>query len=389
MATLNALDLSRALIACPTVTPENQDSDGQAQNVLQEALEGLGFTCHSKTFSDVNTPDVTNLYARLGSAAPNFCFAGHTDVVPVGDLDAWHVDPFGAEVTDGILYGRGASDMKTSIACFAEATSRFIDRHGSDFGGSISFLITGDEEGPAINGTRKLLEWTKEQGEVLDACLVGEPTNPTTLGEMVKIGRRGSLNGTLTVYGVQGHTAYPHLADNPVHRLVRMLDILISETLDSGSDHFQASTLQVSTIDVGNPATNVIPAKATAVFNIRFNDLHSSATLDKWLREKLDAIVGDYELEVYVSGESFLTPPGDLSDMIVAAVKAATGREPELSTTGGTSDARFIKDYCPVAEFGLIGQTMHKSNECVAVEDMEALTDIYTSLLERFFKKNG
>ncbi len=382
---VNALDLSRALIQCSSVTPE----DGGAQKVLQDALEGLGFTCHSKTFSADNTPDVSNLYARLGRAQPNFCFAGHTDVVPVGDLDAWTVDPFGGDVTDGVLYGRGAADMKTAIACFAEATSRFIEKHGQDFGGSISFLITGDEEGPAINGTRKLLEWAKAEGETLDACLVGEPTNPTTLGEMIKIGRRGSLNGTLTVYGVQGHTAYPHLADNPIHRLVTMLEVLTAWELDTGSDHFQASTLQVSTVDVGNSATNVIPAKATAVFNIRYNDLHSSATLDKILREKLDVIGSDYELNIFVSGESFLTPPGSLSDIISEAVQAVTGSTPELSTTGGTSDARFIKDYCPVAEFGLIGQTMHKSNECVTVKDLEGLTDIYISVLERFFEKNG
>lgn len=382
---VNALDLSRALIQCPSVTPE----DGGAQKVLQDALEGLGFTCHSQTFSDDNTPDVTNLYARLGEAAPNFCFAGHTDVVPVGDLESWTVDPFGGDVKDGVLYGRGASDMKTAIACFAEASARFVEKHGIDFGGSISFLITGDEEGPAINGTKKLLKWAKSEGEVLDACLVGEPTNPTTLGEMIKIGRRGSLNGTLTVYGVQGHTAYPHLADNPIHTLVKMLEVLTTENLDDGSDHFQASTLQVSTVDVGNPATNVIPAKATAVFNIRYNDLHTSATLDKMLREKLDMCDGDYTLDIYVSGESFLTPPGAFSDILAKAVQSVTGNAPELSTTGGTSDARFIKDYCPVAEFGLIGQTMHKSNECVGVKDLAALTDIYTLVLEYFFEKNG
>jgi len=382
---LNALDLSRAMIACPSVTPE----DGGAQKVLQDALAGLGFTCHSQTFSDDNTPDITNLYARIGSASPNFCFAGHTDVVPVGDPDSWQDDPFSAAVKDGVLYGRGAADMKTAIACFAEAAALFLEKHGADFGGSISFLITGDEEGPAINGTRKLLEWTKEQGEVLDACLVGEPTNPTSLGEMIKIGRRGSLNGTLTVHGVQGHTAYPHLADNPIHRLVKMLDVLSAEPIDDGTDHFQASTLQVSTVDVGNPATNVIPGKATAVFNVRYNDLHTSATIDSWLREKLDAVGGEYELDIYVSGESFLTPPGPFSEIIADAVRSVTGNEPELSTTGGTSDARFIKDYCPVAEFGLIGQTMHKSNECVAVKDMAALTEIYAAVLGRFFEKSS
>ena len=385
MATINALDLTRAMIACPSVTPE----DGGTQKVLQDALAGLGFTCHNQTFSDDNTPDVSNLYARLGSTSPNFCFAGHTDVVPVGDLDSWEDDPFSAEVKDGMLYGRGAADMKSAIACFAEATSRFLENHGSDFGGSISFLITGDEEGPAINGTRKLLEWAKAEGEVLDACLVGEPTNLTELGEMIKIGRRGSLNGTLTVRGVQGHTAYPHLGDNPIHRLVKMLSVLTNEPMDDGTDHFQASTLQISTVDVGNPASNVIPAKAIAVFNIRYNDLHTSATLESWLRKKLDAVGGEYDLNIYVSGESFLTQPGPLSKIIAGAVQSVTGNAPELSTTGGTSDARFIKDYCPVAEFGPIGQTMHKSNECIAVQDLAALTDIYTAVLERFFEKSS
>ena len=385
MATINALDLTRAMIACPSVTPE----DGGTQKVLQDALAGLGFTCHNQTFSDDNTPDVSNLYARLGSTSPNFCFAGHTDVVPVGDLDSWEDDPFSAEVKDGMLYGRGAADMKSAIACFAEATSRFLENHGSDFGGSISFLITGDEEGPAINGTRKLLEWAKAEGEVLDACLVGEPTNLTELGEMIKIGRRGSLNGTLTVRGVQGHTAYPHLGDNPIHRLVKMLSVLTNEPMDDGTDHFQASTLQISTVDVGNPASNVIPAKAIAVFNIRYNDLHTSATLESWLRKKLDAVGGEYDLNIYVSGESFLTQPGPLSKIIAGAVQSVTGNAPELSTTGGTSDARFIKDYCPVAEFGPIGQTMHKSNECIALQDLAALTDIYTAVLERFFEKSS
>jgi len=380
---INALDLSRSLIKCSSVTPE----DGGAQIILKNVLADLGFSCTMKNFSDKNTPDVTNLYARIGDSAPNFCFAGHTDVVPVGDEDSWTKDPFGGEIVDGILYGRGASDMKTAIACFVEATSRFLENHGSDFGGSVSLLITGDEEGPAINGTRKLLEWAKSKGEVFDACLVGEPTNPTSLGEMIKIGRRGSLNGTITVHGVQGHTAYPHLAKNPIHTLVDMLSALTNLHLDEGSKHFQASTLQVSSVDVGNSATNVIPAKAKAVFNIRYNDLHNSETLKTKLRETLNSIDHNYELDIYVSGESFLTPPGHLSNLIAQAVEMVTGKTPELSTTGGTSDARFIKDYCPVAEFGLTGKTMHKSDECVAVKDLESLTKIYLVILEQFFEK--
>ena len=382
---INALDLSRSLIKCSSVTPE----DGGAQEVLEKVLDKLGFACHTKVFTDRNTPDITNLYARLGTSSPNLCFAGHTDVVPVGDKESWKQDPFGAEVVDGLLYGRGASDMKTAIACFIEATSRFIKTYGPNFGGSISFLITGDEEGPAINGTRKLLEWSKSEGEVIDACIVGEPTNPTSLGQMIKIGRRGSLNATLTVMGIQGHTAYPHLAKNPIHTLINMLNALTNLHLDDGTKHFQASTLQVSTIDVGNPATNVIPATAKTVFNIRYNDLHDSNALEKVLRETLDAIDKDYKLDIHVTGESFLTPPGNLSKILTHAIKSVTGKTPELSTTGGTSDARFIKDYCPVAEFGLIGKTMHKTDECVAIKDLESLTRIYSAVLEQFFKKNN
>ncbi len=378
---VDAIELARAMIRCNSVTP----TDGGAQNVLKTALEGLGFDCELVTFSDDGTPDVQNLYARLGDSGPNFCFAGHTDVVPIGDDDAWVVDPFGAEVKDGTLYGRGAVDMKSAIACFADAASQFLEAHKGDFGGSISFLITGDEEGPAINGTRKVLAWAQDKGESWDACVVGEPTNPKDIGEMIKIGRRGSLNGKLTVYGVQGHTAYPHLADNPIHRLAKMVDALTAAELDQGSNHFQASTLQFSTIDVGNPATNVIPARASATFNVRFNDLHTSANVEAWAREKLDGIGGDYDLDIYVSGESFLTPPGRLSDILAGAVRAVTGKDPDLSTTGGTSDARFIKDYCPVAEFGLVSQTMHKANESVAVEDIQTLTKIYLTVLENFF----
>ena len=381
---INALDLSRSLIKCNSVTPK----DNGRQKILEETLKDLGFSCHTKIFTDENTPDIRNFYARLGTSAPNFCFAGHTDVVPIGDKDSWTKDPFSAEVVDGLLYGRGASDMKTAIACFIEATSQFVKNHGPNFNGSISLLITGDEEGPAVNGTRKLLEWVKSEGEVIDACIVGEPTNPTNLGEMVKIGRRGSLNATLTVFGIQGHTAYPHLAKNPVHTLIDMLNVITNLHLDDGSEHFQASTLQVSTIDVGNTATNVIPGKAKTVFNIRYNDLHDSITLDRKLRDALNAIDENYELDIHVTGESFLTPPGDLSNIVSQAVASVTSRTPELSTTGGTSDARFIKDYCPVVEFGLVGQTMHKPDECVSIKDLELLTKVYKEILEQFFKKN-
>lgn len=380
-APVDALTLAQALIRCPSVTP----ADEGALDTLQAALDGLGFTCHRLTFSEAGTPDVDNLYARLGTGAPNFCFAGHTDVVPVGNAAGWTVDPFGAEIIDGVLYGRGATDMKGSIACFVEAVARFVEKHGTDFSGSISLLITGDEEGPSINGTRKVLGWMTEQGEALDVCIVGEPTNPGLLGEMVKIGRRGSLSGFLTVHGTQGHTAYPHLADNPLPRLVAMLAAISGEKLDDGTDHFQPSNLQLTTIDVGNTATNIIPGGAKATFNVRFNDLHTSDSLEAWIRGKFDAVGGEYEVEFQRTGEAFLTPPGPLSDLLSSAIKAGTGQTADLSTTGGTSDARFIKDFCPVAEFGLISQTMHKTDERVALSDLAKLTDIYEAVLDGYF----
>ena len=380
-APVDAVELARALIRCPSVTPE----DGGSQETLARALESLGFVCHRMAFEAAGTPDVKNLYARLGTGSPNFCFAGHTDVVPVGDLDAWTVDPFGAEIHDGVLYGRGAADMKGAIAAFVGAVSRFLDRRGNAFDGSISLLITGDEEGPAINGTVKVLRWMEERGERIDDCLVGEPTNPTRLGEMIKIGRRGSLSGWLTVRGVQGHTAYPQLADNPLPRLARMLSALADTPIDDGTDHFQPSNLQLTTVDVGNAATNVIPAVARAAFNIRFNDLHTGEDILAWVRERLDSVGGEYELDTHLTGESFLTPPGRLSGLIQQSIGSTVGAEAELSTTGGTSDARFIKDHCAVAEFGAIGQTMHKVDERVSLADLSALGEIYEGVLNGYF----
>jgi len=380
---IETLPLAQELIRRPSVTPK----DAGALDVLQGALESLNFTCHRIPFGE-GEARVDNLYARLGTEAPNFCFAGHTDVVPEGDPADWTHDPFSGEIKDGILHGRGASDMKGAIAAFVSAASAFLEARGWDFGGSISLLITGDEEGDAINGTRKMLEWLDEQGEQLDMCLVGEPTNPENLGDMIKIGRRGSLTGKLTVHGVQGHTAYPHLADNPVHRLVRMLDAITNVTIDDGTEHFQATTLQISTIDVGNTASNVIPARASATFNSRFNDTWSGADLEAWVRERFDEAMGPggrYDLAVRVSGESFLCPPGPLSDAIADAAEAELGMRPELSTTGGTSDARFIHKHCPVAEFGAIGKTMHKVDEQMPVADLEALARIYVRVLKTIF----
>ena len=381
--TLDPVEFTADLIRCPSITP----SEGGALDLLQHTLEGLGFKCYRLPFSDVDTPDVDNLYARYGKATPNFCFAGHTDVVPTGPVEEWSANPFHAEVKDDVIIGRGAADMKGAIAAFVSAAQRFID--AGAFDGSISFLITGDEEGPAINGTRKMLNWLDENQEKLDICVVGEPTNPMELGEMAKIGRRGSMNMILNVRGTQGHVAYPHLANNAAHRLVAMLNALISEPLDDGNAHFQASSLQITSIDIGNPTENVIPGEAEARFNIRFNDIHTSESLATWVRNKLDGAANgtDYDLKVRVSGESFIFPPGELSNLISDACEKVVGRRPELSTTGGTSDARFIKNHCPVAEFGLIGQTMHKVDERTRIDDIQNLSEIYLAMLEAYFRR--
>ena len=364
------LPLAQALIRRASITPKDEG----CLDVLKAALETLGFSCHDLVFGEVR-----NLYARRGRQAPVFGFAGHTDVVPPGQ--GWSVDPFQAQVIEGQLFGRGAVDMKGAIAAFVAAVARLGENHK----GSIALLITGDEEGRAIDGTVKVLEWMQAKGEKMDLCLVGEPTNPRRLGEALKVGRRGSLNGRLTVQGVQGHAAYPHLADNPIPCLLRLLRPLAEEALDQGSPHFEPSSIAITTIDVGNPATNVIPAQAKAGFNIRFNDLHNSASLEKRLRETFarEAKGGTWDLEIEVSGESFLTGPGPLVDAVRAAVKDVTGLDPELSTSGGTSDARFIKDHCPVVEFGLGGATMHKADERVPLADLEALAEIYQALLSR------
>ena len=380
--TLDPVELAAALIKRPSVTPKDEG----AIPLLAKTLEGLGFACDIVEFTEQGTTPILNLYARRGSTAPNFCFAGHTDVVPPGDLKSWSVDPFGGQVLEGSLYGRGASDMKGAIACFVAAVSRFLEAH-RDFDRSISLLITGDEEAAAVNGTKKLLDWAAKRGERFDLCIVGEPTSAKKLGDMVKIGRRGSLNGFLTVTGIQGHTANPHLADNAAHRLLKMLSGLLAEPIDRGNERFPPTDLQISTIDIGNPTTNVIPGEARAVFNIRYNDQWTSKTLEAWLRQKLDAAGGRYKLAIQVSGESFLTPPGTVSDMLTRAIGQVTGLTPELSTTGGTSDARFIHHYCPVAEFGLVGLTMHKVDERAPVADLAALTEIYRAALELYFAK--
>ena len=381
-APLDAAALAARLIRRPSVTPHDEG----AIPLLVETLQPLGFHCETVEFAEGGAP-VLNLYARIGRDGRNFCFAGHTDVVPPGDTAGWSVDPFAGVVKDGRLIGRGAVDMKGAIAGFTAAAAQFLAARGQEFGGSISLLITGDEEGVAVNGTRKLLDWLASKGETLDACIVGEPTSAHLLGDTVKIGRRGSLNGFLTVHGVQGHTAYPQLADNAAHRLIALLSALTAGPLDEGSAHFQPSTLAVSTIDIGNRATNVIPGIARAVFNIRFNDRWTSDSLRAWLKEKLDAAGGRYDLDIQVSGESFLVPPGEVSDLLTTAIHRGSGRTPELSTTGGTSDARFIHRFCPLAEFGLVNATMHKLDEQVPLDDLAALTAIYRTVLDLYFPR--
>ena len=370
MPCADPLDLARALIRCASVTP----ADDGAQAIVAEALGMLGFTVHRLRFGGTE-----NLFARIGNGGPHFCFAGHTDVVPPGA--AWRTDPFGAELADARLFGRGACDMKGAIAAFIAAVPGILPLPC----GSISLLITGDEEGPARDGTVRVLEWMQAHGHIPDMCLVGEPTNPAKLGEVIKVGRRGSLNATLRVLGVQGHVAYPHLADNPVHRLIAALNALTSGPLDGGTRWFEASCLQVTSIDVGNAATNVIPAAAEARLNIRFNDEHTGASLATWLRQVIAPHAPRFELDVSVSGEAFLTEPGPFTTLLADVVKLVTGTTPRLDTGGGTSDARFIARYCPVAEFGLVGATMHKADENVSLADLRALTEIYAGVLRGVF----
>ncbi len=373
------LALARALIACASVTP----ADAGAQDVLAAALAGIGFTIHRLPFGGPPDGPIDNLFATFGSGAPHFAFAGHTDVVPAGDPVGWSVDPFAATVADGRLVGRGAADMKGAIAAFVVAAGRHVARHAGR-SGRLSLIITGDEEGPATFGTAPMLEWLEANDLVPDLCLVGEPTS-RLLGDTIKVGRRGSLNAWITVHGAQGHVAYPDQADNPVTRLVALLAALKARVLDTGSAWFQPSNLEITDIAVGNPATNIIPAEARARLNIRFNDCHRGADLEAWLRATVADHAPTARVEVRISGEAFLTEPGALSGTVAAAITAVTGRVPELSTSGGTSDARFIRRLCPVVEFGLPGASMHKVDESVAVADLAALADIYDGVLARVF----
>lgn len=374
--------LAQDLIRCNSVTPH----DGGAMDVLETALRILGFTCHRLTF-DTAGPRIENLYARRGTASPNFCFAGHTDVVPPGDLTTWRFDPFLAKVDDGTLYGRGAADMKSAIAAFVAAVARLGEASGNL--GSISLLITGDEEGPALDGTTRVLDWLKDRGERLDHCIVGEPTAEFSAGDTVKIGRRGSLTGYLRVIGTQGHVGYPDRACNPIPGLAAALVRLTSHRLDEGNAEFQPSNLEITTIDVGNPAANVIPAEARATFNIRFNTAQSAEGLEQWIRSEVDQAMRPFkltgELKFTHGAHPFLTRQGDFTALIDKAIAGVTGDRPKFSTTGGTSDARFIHAHCPVAEIGLAGTTMHKTDESVRLSDLEQLTRIYKSILSSYF----
>jgi succinyl-diaminopimelate desuccinylase len=389
----DALSIARDLIRCPSVTP----ADAGALGVLEKALNAAGFTCHRVTFSEPGTADVDNLYARIGNEGPHITFAGHTDVVPPGDESAWSVGAFSGEVKDGFLHGRGAVDMKGGIACSVAAVLEHLAANGGkpradgqeSGSGSISFLITGDEEDVSINGTIKLLKWAAERGEKFDHCVLGEPSNVETLGDTIKVGRRGSQSGTLYVDGVQGHVAYPHRAANPVPDISRLIVAISDEPLDHGSAQFQASNLEFTSVDVGNKANNVIPGEARAKFNIRYNDNHTQASLRELVETRLTKACGNRIRARIVwepsNSNVFVTKPGPFTDLAVSAIEEVTGRKPELSTSGGTSDARFISSYCPVIEFGLVGQTMHQINERVPVKDLEKLTQVYRGILTRYF----
>ncbi|MGY4305571.1 succinyl-diaminopimelate desuccinylase [Bradyrhizobium sp. USDA 4369] len=381
----DALTITRDLIRCPSVTP----ADAGALGVLEALLKQAGFTTHRITFSEAGTADIDNLYARIGTEGPHITFAGHTDVVPPGDEAAWSLPAFSGEVKDGYIYGRGAVDMKGGIACSVAAALDYLRDHDGQPKGSISFLITGDEEDVSINGTIKLLQWAAERGEKFDHCVLGEPSNQEVMGDCIKIGRRGSQSGTLIVEGKQGHVAYPHRAENPVPDISRLIVALSDEPLDHGSAQFQPSNLEFTSVDVGNAASNVIPGLARAKFNIRYNDCHTQDSLRALVEERLAKACGN-RIRARIdwlpsNSKVFLTKPGPFTDLAVAAIESVTGRKPELSTTGGTSDARFIASYCPVIEFGLVGQTMHQIDERASVADIATLTKIYRGILDRYF----
>ena len=383
--------LTQSLVKCQSITPK----DDGALNIIEEHLTHLGFECIKLPFTDKNSYDVDNLFATIGSSGKHLAFAGHTDVVTPGNERSWKYPPFSATIEENKLYGRGSEDMKSNIACFISATNTFIKKNGKNFNGKLSFIITGDEEGQAINGTPKIMEWTKKNNIKFDQCIVGEPTSNKNIGDKIKIGRRGSINFFITVKGVQGHTANGHRAENPAHHLVSLLNKIISQPLDEGSEFFLPTAIQIPTIDINNPAHNIIPELAYATINIRFNDKHTSKSLIIWLQTLIDNIFNSIQnancsFTFEESAKSFLTKPGYLSELIIKSITEITGRnnETELATDGGTSDARFIKDYCEVAEIGIRNHTLHKVDEFVYLTDIKELKEIYLKIIENFFKKN-
>tara|TARA_B100000029_G_scaffold437469_1_gene452696 strand:- start:1268 stop:2449 length:1182 start_codon:yes stop_codon:yes gene_type:complete len=387
----NTTNLTQALVKCKSVTP----NDDGAIKIIQSHLSSIGFDCTPLSFSDPKSYKVKNLFASIGSSGRHLAFAGHTDVVPAGNEESWRFPPFSATIENDKLYGRGTEDMKSNIACFMSATNEFIKNYGKDFNGKISFIITGDEEGNAINGTPKIMEWTKEQNIKIDHCIVGEPTSDKSIGDKIKIGRRGSINFFLTVKGVQGHTANGHRAENPIHHLSKLLNNILSEPLDNGNEYFLPTSIQVATFDVGNSAHNVIPELARATINIRFNDEHTAESLIDWIKDKIDEVFynkknASCSIIEEISARSFINKEGELTDIITKSISESTGRneKPQLTTDGGTSDARFIKNYCETAELGIRNQTLHQIDEFVYLKDLEELKKIYLRILENYFVKN-
>ena len=387
----DAVTLTQALVKCPSITPVDEG----ALNIVESHLSHLGFKCTRLPFSDKNSYDVDNLFATIGSTGKHLAFAGHTDVVPPGNENSWKHPPFSAIIDGDKLYGRGSEDMKSNIACFISATHAFIEKHGNNFNGQLSFIITGDEEKEAINGTTKIMEWTKKNKIMFDQCIVGEPTSNQSIGDKIKIGRRGSISFFITVKGVQGHTANSHRAENAAHHLTTLLNNIISKPLDKGNDNFLPTSIQIATIDIGNTAQNIIPGLAKATVNIRFNDIHSSKSLIEWMQNQIDSVFNNIDksscsFTTDSNAEVFLTKPGSLSKLMSDSITEVTGKniEPEFATDGGTSDARFIKDYCEVAELGIRNQTLHKIDEFVYLSDIEELKKIYFRIIENYFEKN-
>ena len=384
----NLINLTQSLVKFASITPKDEG----VLDFIKNYLDNLGFRSEILKFTSLDSYDVKNLYATIGKNGKHFAFAGHTDVVPTGQESDWKYKPFNAEIEDGKLFGRGSEDMKSAIACFMNASQRFINDNGKDFGGRISFIITGDEERDAINGTKKIMEWTKKNDIIIDDCIVGEPTSNEIVGDKIKIGRRGSTNFYIIIDGVQGHTANAHKAENPIHHLIKILNNITSVPLDEGNEHFLPSSLQIPTIDVGNTASNIIPQRVKATINIRFNNLHSANSLNLMIKNKIEEVIKNnskikYTLKQEITGESFLTKPNSLTDLVSSVCESVNGKKPLFATDGGTSDARFIKDYCQVLEIGIINDTLHKVDENVSLDNLIKLENLYYRILNKYFNR--